>query len=442
MNASYGAAAINNTARLSYLAMGFGLIMLAAFKRVPRGGWGKFLPVFAIVAAAVAFTSMHAPLMEHARHVTVARAHIFRVVCGALVIAGYILGRHRTRQVAQRDRVVTAVAVCVFILPGLLLALMNLEALSAQEMQARTMGGNPVGVAYTIANLAMVLLVALVFSSGAVESGLYSLGLLLAVALVVCSASRGAVLGGMLAGMYVLFLSRKRWLRVVRSRRFLRIAGAVAIIGIGFLAYAQRSALLQSREDLLTGRLQAVKQYAAGERGPDLAMKGRLLHLEEVLENVGDWWIIGKVGYARHPHNQYLEFLVRFGVFIGGIAIVWSVRNGMRLATLPYEHKFLRDNMEFVLIAGVFAYSYLQSMTSLTLEQNRVMWLGFGYVMGLARACAREAPSAERQLRQYQQRGAAQRRSAPTADHGQPRSHPRERRGDESAPPVTGKTTP
>ena len=59
------------------------------------------------------------------------------------------------------------------------------------------------------------------------------------------------------------------------------------------------------------------------------------------------------------------------------MSVVLFVRLGWDVLT-----RKMHPDVEFSLIATLFVYSYLQSITSLSLHVNRALWLGFGYLLG------------------------------------------------------------
>jgi O-antigen ligase len=92
------------------------------------------------------------------------------------------------------------------------------------------------------------------------------------------------------------------------------------------------------------------------------------------------WIVFGEKGYVGYPHNQWVEILARFGL-LGIPMLVMSIVLFCRVCWDVVTRK-IHPDVEFSLIAILFVYSYLQSMSSLSLQVNRALWLGFGYLIG------------------------------------------------------------
>ena len=109
-------------------------------------------------------------------------------------------------------------------------------------------------------------------------------------------------------------------------------------------------------------------------------MNARQMMLESYLSTWGQWILFGEENYVGYPHNQWIEILARFGLLglpLLVMSLVLFVRLGWDLLTGK-----IHPDVEFSLIATLFVYSYLQSMSSLSLQVNRALWLGFGYLIG------------------------------------------------------------
>ena len=90
----------------------------------------------------------------------------------------------------------------------------------------------------------------------------------------------------------------------------------------------------------------------------------------------------GLKNYQLYPHNQFLEIFMRWGVFGLPIFLI-SIISILRSINI-IKKKITKNSLTF-LICTVFIFTYLQSMTSLSLDNNRFLWLGFGFLIGLSK---------------------------------------------------------
>ena len=83
-----------------------------------------------------------------------------------------------------------------------------------------------------------------------------------------------------------------------------------------------------------------------------------------------------------YPHNQWLEILVRYGL-LGVPLLLFSI---FVFSKTMVRGLFGRYHLspEWYFMALIFIFAYLQSLTSLRLDVNRVLWLGLGYMCGYA----------------------------------------------------------
>lgn len=381
---SYGAVFLGNSLRLAFLGLGFTLVLGAALLRTPGHAWARLVPLLIISSSIALGVGLHADYQSHSTFIRSPLMQVFRLVCLALFISGVLLGRYRPT--VGRDTVPFSLCLltCFVTLPLLLFSLGQLANLEPTEIASREVGGNPIGVAYTLMNLAVILFALLLFSASKFQNILFGISFVLTGSLIVSTASRGPLIWGSMSLAYCIVLAYPH----LSNRKSITRLIALSILAIsvaGFLVwYAKGGKLLHARYDLLTGRMKAARQYVVGARGPDQALEGRIDEVTFLMENWEQWFMFGLPGYTHAPHNQYAEILARFGFFAGVLFLLWSANNGLRLYALPKRDGCFRFDLEFVSVATLFAYSYLQSFSSLSLEINRGLWLGFGYMMGSA----------------------------------------------------------
>lgn len=110
----------------------------------------------------------------------------------------------------------------------------------------------------------------------------------------------------------------------------------------------------------------------------DPSSKERALMIDFFLNEFPSFIVFGQQGYTPYPHNQFIEILMRWGLFgvplllLSFYALYKSIKN---LKNIIYS------SFTGGLITLLFIFSYLQSLTSLSLEMNRTFWLGFGFIL-------------------------------------------------------------
>ena len=97
------------------------------------------------------------------------------------------------------------------------------------------------------------------------------------------------------------------------------------------------------------------------------------------LNRTHEWFLIGDKNLSFYPHNQFLEIFVRFGLFGIPLFIV-SIYGAFKFHICNFGKKFRSE--EFVFMSMLFAFSYLQSQSSLGLDINRTLFLSLGFMIG------------------------------------------------------------
>lgn len=367
-----------NTARMGSLAVGFGLILSAALLR-SKGHLFRNLPFVIITGGYFLTLVMLSVFQEHAIWYNRTQ-QIFCVVCICLFWAGYILAREKRQDFVSANQW-SLVGVAGIAIVCLLAFLRFVKGISFQGSE-RGFGEttlNPVGVAYANTCLALVFLVVGLLNRSLIRKSVHLLAACLAFAVVLSTASRGAVVWGACALVFFLLLNRHR--KYLSGKNVLMAVGScILLIPICVVLYKANYAVAE-RADILVQRFTNLFYgiFEAGGRGDD-SMNARQMMLESYLSTWGQWILFGEENYVGYPHNQWIEILARFGLLglpLLVMSLVLFVRLGWDLLTGK-----IHPDVEFSLIATLFVYSYLQSMSSLSLQVNRALWLGFGYLIG------------------------------------------------------------
>jgi O-antigen ligase len=195
--------------------------------------------------------------------------------------------------------------------------------------------------------------------------------------LVLGSASRGAVMWGATVGVLLLFVQRISFSRI---NRIVQVLALILISGLIVVYAARRFPVLEERIDHLKDRFVSLVDDMENTRIRDMSISARKSQLDFYRKEVRDWWLNGLPWYYGYPHNQWVEIAVRFGMLGLPFLIfsLWSVQKAVR--------RLLRGGTaltrEELVVYTLFVFAYLQSMSSLSLQVNRALFLGFGYVLG------------------------------------------------------------
>ena len=368
-----------NTARMGSLAVGFGLICWSAWLRGKMRVF-RHSPFIILSGAYFAALVMLSIFQKH-RIWYDQTQQIFCVVCICLFWAGYILAREKRQEFASANQwslVGVAGIACVC-----LLAFLRFVKDVSFEGSERGFGGttlNPVGVAYANTCLGLVFVVIAILNKSLIRKGVHLLAACLAFGVVVSSASRGAIIWGACAIVFFLLLNRHR--KYLSGKNVLIAVGACMLVVPVFSVLYTTNYAIAERLDILLVRFTEMFQslFGGGQARTDLSLSARQIMWQSYVSTFDQWIIFGEKNYVGYPHNQWVEILVRFGLL--GIPLLFmSVVLFFRLGWDVLTRK-MHPDIEFSLIATLFVFSYLQSMTSLSLQVNRALWLGFGYLVG------------------------------------------------------------
>ena len=242
-------------------------------------------------------------------------------------------------------------------------------------------GLNPVGVAYANTCLCFIFLVLGFLNKRFVIKSIHLLTACFAFGVIMTSASRGAVIWGLCAIVYFLLLNRHLSYFSPKNLFFVAVI-CVVLVPVILLIYNTNYAVSE-RINILMNRFEGMYNTLFGigvHSVVDLSTDSRQFYWNHYFSIIDQWIFLGERGYKGYPHNQWLEILVRFG-FLGVPILFISIFLFIRLSLDTLLQRF-RPDIEYSIITVLFVFGYLQSMTSLSLQVNRVLWLGFGYVLG------------------------------------------------------------
>ena len=366
-------------ARLGSLAIGFGLIVGAAFLRA-RGQIVKHLTFVFLSGSYFMLLAMLTSLQEHEIWHDW-QQQIFTLVCLFLFWAGYILAREKRHDFVSANQW-SLFGIGVLALVCLMRFLQFVKRISFEGSE-RSFGDttlNAVGVAFANSCLVLMFLILAILNKNLLHKLLYLLVTCVAFFVVLSTASRGAILWGLLAVIFLFTLIRHR--RYVTARGLLvGVLCMLALSPVLVLLYKANYAISE-RLDILIDRFIAVFEVLSGSGygEDDYSVGARKYIWSSYMSTIDQWIILGEKRQSGYPHNQWLEIFVKFGLF-GIPMFLISIILFLKILLSALREK-LHPDVEFSIITTLFMFGYLSSMTSISLQANRVLWLGFGYLLG------------------------------------------------------------
>lgn len=380
-----------NGARLGSLAVGFGLVVLAAFLRA-RWNVLPYLPMVLLSGGYFMCLAFLTKVQGHAIWYDPIQ-RIFCVICLVLFWAGFILAQEKRQSFVTANQW-SLVAITGIAVVALLSFMRYVKAISfhgsARGFAETTL--NPVGVAFANSCLGLVFVVLALSSKSVWRKVLFAMAGALAFFVVLSSASRGAVIWATGAMAFYFVLNRHRKYLSPKSILF-AILGLVVIVPALVVLYKTNYGVAE-RIDVLVGRFKLMFETLTGQNY-DPSMGAREMMWDYYLSNWDQWLVAGEKGYVGYPHNQWIEIGARFG-FLGLPMLCMSFYIFGRLGVSIVQRNRILPDLEYSIITTLFVFGYLQSMSSLTLHVNRVLWLGFGYMLGRFLVQRRAGPALRR----------------------------------------------
>ena len=296
-----------------------------------------------------------------------AQTIIFDFINIILFIIGYNLSTVNEYEIKIPDPIIIFISI-VTILSSFVY--FSRQVLLNLDIGVRGLGDeslNAVGVAYIHAQIFILLIWLLFRKNSFLIKGILILASIGTLLVILITESRGAIIYLSLLCFIVFY---KNIFSFIRVKNFLPLS--IIIFSLGFLI---NTSLVQNKIENISMRFSTLLFADSITITQDRSVTARLEVQSDFFNNY-DKMIFGKYKYVPYPHNQFIEIYMRWGIF--GIPIfivsILSFINAMRFYKKHREHK---KSLRFFLFL-VFIFCYLQSMSSLSLDNNRLLWLGFG----------------------------------------------------------------
>lgn len=159
----------------------------------------------------------------------------------------------------------------------------------------------------------------------------------------------------------------------------LKVVFCFALICLVLNKIVNSSEFILQKSEFIVERFSSAIDYFTVSNTVDGSLEERKELLEDFLNNYNQMFF-GQANYIPYPHNQILEIIMRWGIF-GFPILVISVMSFKKSLSIMLKRPV--KNSFIFLISMLFIFTYLQSMTSLNLSNNRFLWLGFGFLLGI-----------------------------------------------------------
>ena len=365
---------------IRYLAllMGILFIFFAAYKR-GRHHIPKLIPFFLFSLLYVSILAIISFFQKQVISYDIIK-QLFAIIIVGCFFSGYLLSQSKIHFIENFKswKVRGLTVVIVFALIGFLRYYESISFYGTMRGYGEDTALNPVGVAFTFTLLLLVYFVLTISSRNILDRVLYGLAMTLSMAVVVTTASRGAIVWAILTIIFLVLSSRIK--KIKFSKFFILLLFVTLFSGFAFLFFAKNVILIESFEILIKRFSGLFGGYNQTASGLDISANARVEYWNHYASIFSDWILFGEKFYSGYPHNQYLEILVRFGL-LGIPLLIFSL---FVMGKFIYSFLFKKKERDFelTLISAIFLFAYLSSLSSLNLEMNRAMWLGLGYFFG------------------------------------------------------------
>ena len=291
----------------------------------------------------------------------------FDFVNFCLFILGCILGKMKDHEIRIRGPIIIFISILTIISSFIYY---TRQVGFNYDIGKRGLGDenlNEVGVAYIHAQIFILLIWFLFRKNSFLIKTLLIIALISVLLIMLITESRGAILFLFVICFFVFF---KNIFNLIKIKNLLSIS-----ITIMALTVLINTPLVQNKIESFTERFAVLFLASSIKNKEDRSVKARLEIQSDFFNNY-EKMFFGKYNYSPYPHNQFIEIYMRWGVFGIPIFIIslLSFINGIRFYK---EQKEYKSSLKFLLFL-LFLFCYLQSMTSLSLDNNRLLWLGFG----------------------------------------------------------------
>ena len=363
-----------------YLALLAGILFIffAAYKR-GKHLVGKLIPFFLFALIYFAILAINSVFQNQVISYDRIK-QIFAVIILGCFFSGFLLSTSKIHFIENFKswKVRGLTVVIIFALIGFLRYYESISFSGTIRGYGEDTALNPVGIAFTFTLLFIVYFVLTISSQSIFDKVLYGIGMILSTAIVVTTASRGAIIWAILTIIFLVISSPIKKIKL--SKFFILLLFGALFFSVIFVFFSKNVILMESLNILFDRFSGIFNIFYSSTSTLDISASSRIDYWNHYATNFTNWIIFGERFYSGYPHNQFLEILVRFGL-LGIPLLIFSL-----FVMAQFIHSFLfkkkERDFEQTLISAIFLFAYLSSLSSLNLEMNRALWLGLGYFFG------------------------------------------------------------
>lgn len=310
---------------------------------------------------------------------------LFGVICLLLLLSGFLIGQHSSNMAVVNK--ITILFLCFLTILGAYFFIKNQTMLSVENSISQRIGNdgsddniNAVGIAYCNANIFFILFY---FINQDYLKKIFKIIIfvtLISVLIVIISTgSRGALLFVFFV-VSLTYINRLKSIVGFVSIAFKTVLTVVLVIGL-FLVFSVYFPVLDQKFNMMISRFELLFEFF-DTGGGDLSAIEREGAYNHFYTNLNDFILFGEKKYSPYPHNIFMEILLRWGFIFGFPLIIFIVLGFIK------AFKLLIKNSNFQPFYYLYIYfllfSFLQALSSLSLEMNRILWLSLGVVYGIS----------------------------------------------------------
>lgn len=294
----------------------------------------------------------------------------FDIICLTLFYIGYSVGKLNIKHLEISKKVKYLISALAVIGSYFTFKIMIQTSIGHSSRHIEDENLNANGIAYVCALLFLLILWLIRKEKKIVVKLSLIVGLVAISFNLLLTESRGA----MLFLLFTILLSYFNRISKFFNIKIISIGIASALV---FIYLYQTNEVVSSKIDNTAARFEKViENQNTSDKSSTIQL--RLLLLKDFYENY-DEMLLGQAQYKPYPHNQFIEMYMRWGILSFPLIFV-SLYCFKKVFKFLYAIDVDKNSLSF-LIVSLFLFSFLQSMSSMNLENNRLLWLGFGFLL-------------------------------------------------------------
>jgi len=368
-----------NTLKLGLLGMGF-LLVIATVFTLPKNI--KFVK-FAFVSFVLFLSYLFIAILMNA-NTTDKLTLVFDVICFFLLLSGYLIVNN-LKYFSKADPNIVLLITFLTVL-GVFMYIKYQSVLSESNSRSVVESGNDsdinaIGLAYVNSIVFFILYYFLIYYElKKWMRWLIILSMVSTIFLIFSTQSRGALIYITL----ILILNNIYRLKSIKNifKFIVYFIGAILVIIVIYFQVIKSIPALETKVDGAIDRFSLLSKVASdADTKVDQSAYQRTLFIQLFFNNLKDIIFWGQEDYKPYPHNQFLEIIMRWGIFFGMPVLFYSISSFFKSLKILLRGVNVNPFINMVIL--LFAFAFFQSLSSMSLDVNRIFWFGLGFIIGL-----------------------------------------------------------